>query len=368
MLLKKDLTTSFPCAISLLPLSLQNTALQARQKWSVQPTTLSMVSHHSQDVDPKWFRLQSLGSPQCPWAGSSHSGMWCLVLIPPNSLLLGEVIVLIEGPWPGGPACELCCYGISPPPFQIFPTLPSSPRPGKSIAIVTVPGLRVAMVEPTHDPGHGKVNTMAKPVRLLLPLHVHCSLFTPTSPPDPLSLFCAPGGWHLWTTSFQALLLAYVWSGPAWGGHFQGIRRKRVRLGISPCLSLLQNNSLAIVSASMTRVSSRWPILHGSSSHWSWVYYLFPYRLDHCGWGGNDFLSLICSIVVPLTLKWPFFKVSSFEPSGTNFISCRGPDWHRSPLPFPKRTALSLANRILGSVSEPHCPNFFHYFFIIIKV
>lgn len=153
MLLKKDLTTSFPCAISLLPLSLQNTASQPWQKWSVQPTALSIVSHH--------LSMETLNSSDC----SLWEAPIVLGLDAPTMTCDIPVFSPKPSPFMGGGCthrgslncgCELC-QDVSFADLSPFQMVPPLGPPSKRMALVRVPGLGVVMVEPIHGPGHGKV-------------------------------------------------------------------------------------------------------------------------------------------------------------------------------------------------------------------
>lgn len=106
--------------------------------------------------------------------------------------MLWEVIALIVVSELEGQEVSFAVMGSSL--FQIVPPLsPTSHSEG--------PWVRVIKVEPIHSPGPGKVNIMARPMSLLVPLCTDHSLFlTCTSPQDPFSppfSEADPSGLHL---------------------------------------------------------------------------------------------------------------------------------------------------------------------------
>lgn len=134
-------------------------------------------------------------------------------------------------------------------PFQIISPLgPTSNRE----ATERIQVFKVVMIEPIHGPGHGKVNVMARPMSFLVSLYADHSLFlTLTCPPHPFSIFLCSVLCPRMLSPLDHISLGpltyWLLIGSSQERHFQRIRGKRKRLGISPCFFLLQSNSLAII-------------------------------------------------------------------------------------------------------------------------
>ena len=135
--------------------------------------------------------------------------------------------------------------------------------------------------------------------------------------------FCAqlwpslcPGGWPSWALPFDPLCwLAASWEWPMGvpGRRLRGDRRE----------TLLQCCMSGVVMSTQSYGFCWVAFFQGSSSHQAPVTLSPP--LDPSG----HLTPLVYSPNSPSSVSGPFIKVSLFEPSGVNSVSCWDPDCHK---------------------------------------